>query len=91
VARRYRRATARLHPEQVVVIGFGSAVLIGTALLMLPISTARGAPPSFVDALFTATSAVCVTGLTVLDTPTFWSPFGQVVSCCSSSWAGSGS
>ena len=61
------------------MIGFGSAVLVGTALLMLPISTARGAPPSFVDALFTATSAVCVTGLTVLDTPTFWSPFGQVV------------
>lgn len=74
-----RRAAARLHPEQVVVIGFGSAVLLGTVLLMLPISTAAGAPPSFVDALFTATSAVCVTGLTVLDTPTFWSPFGQVV------------
>jgi trk system potassium uptake protein len=61
------------------VVGFGSAVLVGTALLMLPISTAAGEPPSFVDALFTATSAVCVTGLTVLDTPTFWSPFGQVV------------
>lgn len=74
-----RRVAARLHPEQVVVIGFGSAVLVGTALLMLPISTAAGQPPSFVDALFTATSAVCVTGLTVLDTPTFWSPFGQVV------------
>ena len=62
-----------------MVIGFGSAVLVGTALLMLPISTGAGEPPSFVDALFTATSAVCVTGLTVLDTPTFWSPFGQVV------------
>ena len=74
-----RRGAARVHPEQAVVIGFGSAILVGTALLMLPISTAGGAPPSFVDALFTATSAVCVTGLTVLDTPTFWSPFGQVV------------
>ncbi len=54
-------------------------MLVGTVLLMLPISTTDGRPPSFVDALFTATSAVCVTGLTVVDTPTFWSPFGQVV------------
>ncbi|GAA1760345.1 TrkH family potassium uptake protein [Agromyces humatus] len=74
-----RRRAFRLHPEQAVVVGFGSAVLVGTVLLMLPISTAAGESPSFVDALFTATSAVCVTGLTVLDTPTFWSPFGQVV------------
>ncbi|MCD2440701.1 TrkH family potassium uptake protein [Agromyces sp. SYSU K20354] len=74
-----RRRAFRLHPAQVVVVGFGGAVLVGTVLLMLPISATEGVPPSFVDALFTATSAVCVTGLTVLDTPTFWSPFGQVV------------
>ncbi|GAA1800842.1 TrkH family potassium uptake protein [Agromyces neolithicus] len=74
-----RGSAARLHPEQAVVVGFGGAILVGTVLLMLPISTAAGESPSFVDALFTATSAVCVTGLTVLDTPTFWSPFGQVV------------
>lgn len=68
-----------LHPAQVVVIGFAGAILAGTLLLLLPISSADGTSPSFVDALFTSTSAVCVTGLTVLDTPTFWSPFGQVV------------
>jgi trk system potassium uptake protein len=68
-----------LHPAQAVVVGFGAAILVGTVLLLMPVSTMDGRSPSFVDALFTATSAVCVTGLTVLDTPTFWSPFGQVV------------
>jgi trk system potassium uptake protein len=74
-----RRAARGLHPAQAVVVGFGAAVLGGTLLLMLPFSTMDGRSPSIVDALFTATSAVCVTGLTVVDTPTFWSPFGQVV------------
>ena len=74
-----RRAARGLHPAQAVVVGFGAAVLGGTLLLLLPISTMNGRSPSIVDALFTATSAVCVTGLTVVDTPTFWSPFGQVV------------
>ena len=57
------------------------AVLIsaGTLLLMLPIATASGEPTRFVDALFTATSAACVTGLVVLDTATHWSAFGQIV------------
>ncbi|WP_309977843.1 TrkH family potassium uptake protein [Agromyces sp. 3263] len=68
-----------LHPAQAVVVGFASVILAGTFLLLLPISATDGRPPSFVDALFTATSAVCVTGLTVLDTVTFWSPFGQVM------------
>jgi potassium uptake TrkH family protein len=54
-------------------------ILAGTILLLLPISTMDGRSPSFVDALFTSTSAVCVTGLAVVDTVTFWSPFGQVV------------
>jgi trk/ktr system potassium uptake protein len=74
-----RRRGFALKPAQTVVVGFGAAILAGTVLLLLPFSTMEGTPPSFVDALFTATSAVCVTGLTVLDTPTFWSPFGQVV------------
>lgn len=69
----------RLHPAQVVVLGFGSTILVGAALLSLPISTADGTVPSFIDALFTATSAVCVTGLVVVDTPSYWSSFGQVV------------
>ena len=57
-----------LHPAQAVVLGFAVADLIGTALLSLPISSRSGQWTHFVDALFTATSAVCVTGLTVLDT-----------------------
>src|SRR5688500_17497590 len=51
----------------------------GTLLLMLPIATSAGTSTRFIDALFTATSAACVTGLTVVDTATHWSPFGQVV------------
>lgn len=68
-----------MHPAQTVVMGFALAILMGTALLMLPISKVGPGGGSFVDALFTATSAVCVTGLTVVDTPTYWTPFGQVV------------
>ncbi|WP_136708428.1 potassium transporter TrkG [Agromyces sp. H66] len=68
-----------LHPAQAVVAGFASAILVGTALLLLPASSADDRSTTLVDALFTATSAVCVTGLVVLDTPTHWSPFGQVV------------
>lgn len=74
-----RLRTRGLHPAQAVVVGFGAVIIGGTLLLLLPISTKGGESPSIVDALFTATSAVCVTGLTVLDTPVFWSPFGQVV------------
>ena len=71
--------TAGMHPAQVVVAGFALAVLVGTGLLLLP--QARSAPgaTTLVDALFTATSAVCVTGLIVTDTPTYWSTFGHVV------------
>lgn len=74
-----RVRTFRTSPAQVVVGGFAAAVAVGTVLLMLPISASDGRPTGFVDALFTATSAVCVTGLTVLDTATHWSGFGQVV------------
>lgn len=72
-------ARFRLHPAQAVVVGFGSAVAVGTLLLMLPVSKTGPGGASFLEALFTATSAVCVTGLTVVDTPTYWSGFGQVV------------
>ena len=53
--------------------------LLGSLLLMLPIATKSGQCTSFLDALFTATSAVCVTGLVVNDTATYWSLFGQGV------------
>ena len=55
------------------------ATMLGTGLLMLPASSRSGEVTDFFDALFTATSAVCVTGLTVVDTATHWSAFGQVV------------
>lgn len=62
-----------------MVVGFAGAILAGTTLLALPISWADGKQTNFYDALFTATSAVCVTGLTSVDTATQWSPFGLVV------------
>ncbi len=68
-----------LRPPQLLVGGFAAVVLIGTALLSLPAATAgpSAAPP--LTALFTAASAVCVTGLIVADTPAYWSAFGQAV------------
>jgi potassium uptake TrkH family protein len=62
-----------------VVTGFLVAITLGTVLLLLPISKAGAGGASFLEALFTATSAVCLTGLTVVDTAAFWSPFGHVV------------
>lgn len=67
------------HPSQVIVGGFGAAVVLGTAVLSLPIATESGQRSDVVDALFTATSAVCLTGLATVDTGGFWSPFGQAV------------
>ncbi|GAA4407988.1 potassium transporter TrkG [Fodinibacter luteus] len=73
-----RRPVLR-HPAQVVVTAFLVADLIGTLLLMLPASRAGAGSAPVVTALFTSTSAVCVTGLTTVDTATYWSPFGQAV------------
>ncbi len=69
----------RLNPPQVVAISFLVAIIIGTILLSLPISSKGPEKIKFIDALFTATSATCVTGLTVKDTATFFSPFAQWV------------
>jgi trk system potassium uptake protein len=66
-------------PSAVLVIGFAILILVGAVLLMLPVSSAAGAWTSPVDALFSSTSAVCVTGLAIVDTGTYWSPFGQLV------------
>jgi len=68
-----------LHPTQVLVLGFASVILIGAILLNLPIASKDGESIGFISALFTATSAVCVTGLVVVDTATHWSTFGQIV------------
>ena len=64
---------------QVIILGFFSVILLGSLLLMLPFSTRDGQGASFADGLFTATSAVCVTGLIVRDTATYWSEFGQAI------------
>ena len=69
----------RLTSFQIIILGFASTILIGTFFLMLPISSKNGNATSFMDALFTATSAVCVTGLVVKDTATYWSIFGQMM------------
>jgi trk system potassium uptake protein len=66
-------------PAVVLALGFLVLIAIGTGLLLLPVSSASGAWTDPVTALFTATSAVCVTGLVVVDTATYWSPLGQVV------------
>lgn len=64
---------------QVIILGFMSVILLGTLLLTLPMATQDGEGAPFLDALFTATSATCVTGLVVHDTATYWSTFGQAV------------
>ena len=76
VPRRLRRPPS---PAASLIALFLVLIAVGTTLLMLPLSTLDGASPRFLDALFTATSATCVTGLVVVDTASTWSPFGQVV------------
>ncbi|MEW6703656.1 MAG: potassium transporter TrkG [Pseudomonadota bacterium] len=70
--------TKRLsHPSAVLALAFLAAIAFGTLLLMLPGATASGAGAPWITALFTATSAVCVTGLVVVDTGSYWSGWGQ--------------
>ncbi|HPG20896.1 MAG TPA: potassium transporter TrkG, partial [Flexilinea sp.] len=64
---------------QIIALGFFLVILAGSILLMLPISSKNGSWTPFIDALFTATSATCVTGLVVFDTFTHWTVFGQIV------------
>jgi trk system potassium uptake protein len=68
-----------LSAPQVVAASFAALVLLGSIVLALPVAAASGHDISYLDALFTATSAICVTGLIVVDTPTAFSPFGHVV------------
>ncbi|MEQ9094324.1 MAG: potassium transporter TrkG, partial [Miltoncostaeaceae bacterium] len=78
-----RRAKARQrayrHPGFVVLAGFLGAIMVGTALLLLPVARSDGGRTAVVDAMFTATSAVTVTGLTAVDTSVHWSTFGHIV------------
>jgi len=74
-----RLKTEKITPAQIIILGFLLLIALGTLLLMLPFSTRDGGGASFPDALFTATSATCVTGLVVQDTALYWSAFGQAV------------
>lgn len=69
----------KLNPPKILVLGFAVIILVGAFLLTLPFATADGIGLSFLDALFTATSATCVTGLVVVDTGTTFSIFGELV------------
>ncbi len=68
-----------MNPAQILVMGFSTIIFMGMVLLNLPVATVSMKSAGLIDALFTATSAVCVTGLVVVDTGTYWSPFGQGV------------
>lgn len=69
----------RLSSFQLIILGFAGVILLGAIILMLPVSSAKGMMTPFNQTLFTSTSAVCVTGLAVLDTGSYWSVFGQMV------------
>lgn len=73
------RRTKFFHPGRIIPFAFLAVIGLGTAVLMLPIARSDPGHAPFVIALFTATSAVCVTGLAATDTATYWSPFGQAI------------
>lgn len=73
------RIEKRLSSFRIIILGFAAVIFLGSLLLMLPVSTQDGKGAVFSDALFTAVSAVCVTGLIVQDTATYWTAFGQAV------------
>lgn len=80
--KKVRRRKVSMSATKLVALCFLGIILLGTGLLMLPVSSRSGEPCQFLPALFTATSATCVTGLTPFDTWTQWSGFGQVVLLC---------
>ncbi len=69
----------KMHPTQIIVVGFLCVILVGSLLLMLPVSSSEGEFTDPISAMFTATSATCVTGLSVETTAEYWSVFGQIV------------
>ena len=73
------RKNIKLKGVQILALGFIAVILIGSIILSLPISSSSGESTNFLDALFTATSAVCVTGLVTVDTGTHWNVLGQTV------------
>lgn len=74
-----RMSHRHLTTSQIIILGFLMGIMVGTLLLMLPFATVSGKCATLEEASFTAVSAICVTGLVLQDTASFWSPFGQAV------------
>ena len=74
-----KKTKRKLSSSQIIILGFAAMILAGSLLLTLPFATRDGLGAPFLDALFTATSAACVTGLIVQDTASYWTVFGQGV------------
>lgn len=70
---------SKLNPAQVLVLGFAGLILVGATLLNLPLASVDGKSIGFINSLFTASSAVCVTGLVVVNTAVHWTLFGKIV------------
>lgn len=77
--RHKRRPKIKITPARVIAAGFAAAILIGSGLLMLPVSVRAGVTLRYIDALYTSTSAVCVTGLIAVDAADTFTAFGQTV------------
>ena len=75
----FAKARNNISQMQMIALGFFCIILIGTLLLMTPAASRSGTPTDFLTALFTSTSATCVTGLVVTNTYLHWSLFGQII------------
>ncbi|MGL4606451.1 MAG: TrkH family potassium uptake protein [Eubacteriaceae bacterium] len=76
---KFKNLISQRSPAEILIFGFGLVIFLGALLLSLPVATVSGGSAGFLNALFTSTSAVCVTGLIVVDTGTYWSAFGKFV------------
>ncbi|MGI6070985.1 MAG: TrkH family potassium uptake protein [Blautia sp.] len=74
-----RKSKRKLNNSQIIALGFAGVIFVGALLLCLPIATVPGQETSFIDALFTATTSVCVTGLVTTVTASHWTLFGQII------------
>ena len=79
ILRKVNQYVKHSSPPRLIAFGFASVILVGGILLMLPVSVRDGQTVSFIDALFTSTSAVCVTGLIAIDTAEHFTVFGRTV------------
>ena len=76
---KFREKRSHISTTQIIAVGFLIAIVIGAILLSLPIASADGTATPFLDSLFTATTSICVTGLTTVTMATHWSVFGKII------------